>query len=1430
MSPTRASIQVDAVTACILGAADGDWLAGLRDDLPAGTPVREFAEDNVHAVLKALASDPVDGDLLLIRGNSLLPDFWLPRILAALHLNDVLGVAALEAGLMPAIAPPADHATLNYADALCHAHGSRRALDAARLDSPLLALRGTALALLNNLDGELDGDSLPAPWRLLQMQDLLVAPAPDQAPAEVAGDRGLHLDLAHTLATAMEQETPHPGLPGYDGRPVILHILHGWGGGAARWVRDLAQADDAHHHVLLEAHGSFKQRHHGETFTVRDARADGPPWQQFTPARAIADTAIQHRGYREFLERVLADYSVAAICVSSLIGHSLDALRTGLPTRIMVHDHYPLWPLLHCNFGETSLRFDDEQLRSALAAARPDFEFAHREPGYWRALRRAFVEAAITSKAMLVGPSHSAMQAHLKLAPDLAALEQHVIPHGVVAWPESLPMPEGRRSGRLRLVVPGRIRGGKGAELLHAIVPAVCRHAELVLLGCGSEGMAFFGQPGVHVVLDYEHDQLPRLLAALAPDAALLLPTVAETYSYTLSEMRSLGLPVVATRVGALAERIDHGVDGLLVEPDADAVLECIAGLVADPQALATIRQHLAGHRPDGSVATMASAHRALLALNDKAPEVLAAVAGNAQVEALHGRNRIRQLQSALTTGAAQIAELEAEIERRGEWGWELDRAKRTLQALLDERTEWALSLDAELQALKPVHEQMLASRSWRLTRPLRASAVRLRAWREMWRFRLARLRSLRGRVRGSLNRRGVLGTIKRMRQEFDGAQPLTVAFEHPKPGADFSPFVVPTSDAPRVSIVIPVHGKFEYTAACLRSLAEHAATASFEVIVVDDASPDATPERLPQIAGIRVHSNAENLGFIGSCNAGAAMARGDYVLFLNNDTLVTAGWLEAMLDCFAERRDAGLVGARLIYPDGRLQESGGIVFDDGSGWNYGRLEHPDDPRMSFRRQADYCSGAAIMLPRALFEQFGGFDTRYAPAYYEDTDLAFQVRDAGKSVYVEPRAVVVHFEGVSNGTDTESESGIKRFQKINRDKFAHKWREQLAQHPRPIDDARHAHLAATWRARKRVLIVDASTPTPDQDSGSVRLLNIMRVLRDMGCQVTFLPDNLARFDKYTPLLQAEGVEALYHPFVESLPDFYRRRGSEFDLIMISRHYIAAHHLGLVRVHAPQARLVFDTVDLHYLREARELALAPRPELKRQVEATKRQELKLINESDVTLVVSKVEKELLARDAPGARVEILSNVHAIRGSDACFEERSGLLFVGGFQHPPNIDAMLWFVGEVLPLVHAELPEIDLHIVGSKLVPEIKALAGERVTVHGFVEDIEPMLEQARISIAPLRYGAGVKGKVNSAMSRGLPVVATPMAVEGIDAEAGRDVLVGESAQNFAKAVIDLYRNPRLWAELSRNGVENVRRQFSFDTARETLERLLDMHRD
>ena len=259
----------------------------------------------------------------------------------------------------------------------------------------------------------------------------------------------------------------------------------------------------------------------------------------------------------------------------------------------------------------------------------------------------------------------------------------------------------------------------------------------------------------------------------------------------------------------------------------------------------------------------------------------------------------------------------------------------------------------------------------------------------------------------------------------------------------------------PSASVIIPVHNQISFTENCLGRLRE-TLPPNFdgEIIVVDDASTDETPlllERLARAdARLRVLRNEQNLGFVGSCNRGAEAAGGEVLVFLNNDTLPAPGWLPPLLRVLAERADAGAVGGKLVYPDGTLQEAGGCIFSDGTGCNFGKHDpRPDAPLYNFLREVDYCSGALLATPRALFLSAGGFDERFAPAYYEDTDYCFALRERGLRVYYQPESVVVHFEGATAGTDAGS--GAKRFQEVNRDKFLDKWRHALARQPPPPD-------------------------------------------------------------------------------------------------------------------------------------------------------------------------------------------------------------------------------------------------------------------------------------------------------------------------------------------------------------------------------------------
>jgi glycosyltransferase involved in cell wall biosynthesis len=361
---------------------------------------------------------------------------------------------------------------------------------------------------------------------------------------------------------------------------------------------------------------------------------------------------------------------------------------------------------------------------------------------------------------------------------------------------------------------------------------------------------------------------------------------------------------------------------------------------------------------------------------------------------------------------------------------------------------------------------------------------------------------------------------------------------------------------------------------------------------------------------------------------------------------------------------------------------------------------------------------------------------------------------------------------------------------------------------------------------KRILIVEKRVPTPDRDSGSVRLQQIMELLKQLGCTVDFIPDDMRWVEGYSSQLQEAGIKVWHFPEVRTIHELMESRGQCYDYIMLCRYAVAGRHIDTVRRYAPQATIVFDTVDLHYLREERRAELENTDARRRIAAETKGEELDVLRKADVTLVVSPEERDELARVAPDAKVEILSNIQRLPEERLPpFAGRQGLLFVGGFKHHPNVDAVEWFVREVWPLIRIKIPEATVEVVGSYMPDRIRKLASSAVRMRGFVDDLSPFLRAARISIAPLRYGAGVKGKVNQAMAWGIPVVATPVAAEGLGVRRGEHMLVEQDADAFANAVVRLYRDKALWNELSDRGRKSVAQRFSRGVANKSLKSIL-----
>jgi glycosyltransferase involved in cell wall biosynthesis len=360
----------------------------------------------------------------------------------------------------------------------------------------------------------------------------------------------------------------------------------------------------------------------------------------------------------------------------------------------------------------------------------------------------------------------------------------------------------------------------------------------------------------------------------------------------------------------------------------------------------------------------------------------------------------------------------------------------------------------------------------------------------------------------------------------------------------------------------------------------------------------------------------------------------------------------------------------------------------------------------------------------------------------------------------------------------------------------------------------------------QVLIIDHRLPTPDRDSGSFRMMEMIRAILARGHHVSFIPNNLLVWSPYLEALEDVGAEVVSPPSYSSVTDYLKQRGRDFHLAILCRAEVAARHMTAVKRFAPQARIVFDTVDLCFLREERQARVEQDPSRGSAAAARKQQELRLAIRADRTLVVSPIERAILQAEWPEIDVRIIPNMYPVEETDPPgFESRRDIVFIGGFLHVPNVDAVLFFAKEIYPRFRARIPDTVFRVIGPDAPAEICQLAGPDIEILGYVPDVRPIFDRARVSVAPLRYGAGVKGKVNQSMLLGVPTVVTSMAAEGMYLVHEQDALIADDPESFADAVVRLWTSRELWERVSTNGRRNLREHFSVEAAAQALDDLL-----
>ncbi|MBQ8189971.1 MAG: glycosyltransferase [Lachnospiraceae bacterium] len=628
----------------------------------------------------------------------------------------------------------------------------------------------------------------------------------------------------------------------------------------------------------------------------------------------------------------------------------------------------------------------------------------------------------------------------------------------------------------------------------------------------------------------------------------------------------------------------------------------------------------------------------------------------------------------------------------------------------------------------------------------------------------------------------------------------------------DYAKLTFPKWDTPQVSIVIPVYNQFDYTYHCLESILKNSGNCTYEVILANDCSTDLTKRIEEIVEGITVITNEKNLRFLLNCNHAAEYAKGQYLLFLNNDTQVQDNWLEPLLDLMRKDSSVGMVGSKLIYSDGYLQEAGGILWKDASAWNYGSRQNPNDSEFNYVHEADYISGAAIMIRSSLWKEIGGFDTRFVPAYCEDSDLAFEVRKHGYKVMYQPKSVVVHFEGISNGTDVTS--GQKKYQVENQKKFYDKWKDELEKNH--FENGTNVFLARERsRDKKHVLVIDHYVPQYDKDAGSKTTFMYLKMLIQKGYQVTFLGDNFYQHEPYTTELQQMGILVLYGPkYAENWKKWLLENMQYFDVFYLNRPHITIKYIDLIKEHA-RGKIIYYGHDLHFLRTRREYELNGDKKLLEESQKWQDQEMYIMHKADMNYYPSAIESDEIHRLDPMIPVKAITAYvfDTFRKPAYNADNREGMLFVGGFGHGPNLDAVLWFLDKIFPEVYRKT-KAPFYIVGSKAPEEITRIKTEGVIVKGFVseEELQRLYDSCRIAVVPLRYGAGVKGKVVEALYYGIPVVTTSVGAEGItgieDMAAIRD-----REDELIQIISELYENNEELVRMSEASQQFIREYFS-----------------
>jgi GT2 family glycosyltransferase len=610
----------------------------------------------------------------------------------------------------------------------------------------------------------------------------------------------------------------------------------------------------------------------------------------------------------------------------------------------------------------------------------------------------------------------------------------------------------------------------------------------------------------------------------------------------------------------------------------------------------------------------------------------------------------------------------------------------------------------------------------------------------------------------------------------------------------------IPPCDDPEVTVVVLATGRAPHLLECLRSVAAHAHAVSYEVVLVlNGVAEELASDIARDVTGVRVVRSRVNRGFAGGCNLGVSYGRGRFVVLLNDDALVGPGWLDTLRDALALRPETAAAGSQLLHLDGSLQEAGQILWADGSTSCVGRDLSPGSHPYEWARRVDYCSGSSLMVRREVWDELGGLDESFFPAYCEDVDFCLRIAERGYEVWYEPRSVVRHLE---------SRSTSFRYKKFlierNREELVRRYPKVLSvrQPAAPTDPEACARAVRQAMGDPcRLLIVDDRIPAHALGAGFPRMYDAAVQLSGSGrCHVAIHPTYSPVGDRTA--LGRLGVEIVTEPLAEHLG----RPGVGYDVVIISRPNNFEASAPVIRAALPGVPIIYDAEALFFSRAQRQAAFAQDPaERSRQraeAQTTKRLEAQIVADADAVVCVSEDEAAIV-RQFPGACSPIVKIpfLAGIEPTESAFEDRADIVIVASWAAgtgSPNADGVRWFLHEVLPMIRQRAPWAVLRITGGAPPEDLLESACYGVEFEGHVPDLRVLYERARVVVVPLRFGSGVKIKTIEALQFRVPLVTTSIGAEGIDQHDTEAICVRDGAEAMADAVCQLLMDRPAWA--------------------------------